>query len=590
MDGNGYMRSEMNEQEEVEGSAVVPTCYRESDMQVTVEQGPVVNVQSDLTYTSALLPALRKRQYEVAKWLVEGGAEVNVQDNDGGGYGYFALMCVTEDRHCGCDVVKLLIEKGAKVNMQTNYGRSALMAASGNGQCEVVELLIQKGAEVNMQDSDGRSALIQASQCGYCNVVKLLTEKDAKVNVQTKMGQSALMLASQYGYCDVVKLLLEKGAKVNMPDNAGESALTIAIEKGNSDVVKLLIEKLTAQTGSGLPSAVEQGSVVPVNVQSLLTSALLLAMRKRHYEVFKLLVGGGADVNVQDNDRYGYFPLMYATEDRYCDVIKQLIKKGAEVNMQNNGGRSALMVASVNGHCEAVEQLIEKGAEVNMQDNSGRSALTEASTYRRCDVVKLLLEKGAKVNVQTKIGQSALMLASQYGNCDVVKLLLEKGAEVNMPDNAVKAALIVAIEKGHSDVIKLLMEKLTSQAGSGLSAVTTEHEEGHQDVVQRVVNSEGLSASESDKKAELIEEHSVGTSAHCSGGTAIELVSQEREDDVVKATSKGPVPSPLSVRGDSPSSESGHPSLKREASSSLTDLMPSPKQLKGMWYCIGGNF
>ena len=271
------------------------------------------------------------------------------------------------------------------------------------------------------------------------------------------------------------------------------------------------------------------------------------------------------------------------TRERESDVH---VEQGPVVNLQSTL-MSALLSASEEGHYEAVKVLIESGAEVNMQNNTGYSALMGASQHGHCDVVKLLIEKGADVNMQTKIGWSALMIASQNGYCDLVKMLIEKGAEVNMLDNAGKSALIIASRNGHPDVIKLLIEKLAAQAGSGLSAVTTEHEK---DVVQQVVNSEGQSVSGKNKKAELIEEHSVGTSVDCSGETAIEWVSQERDNDVVKATNKGPVPSLLSVGGDSPSSEFGHPSLKRESSSSLTELMPSPKQRKGMCYCITYNY
>ena len=52
--------------------------------------------------------------------------------------------------------------------------------------------------------------------------------------------------------------------------------------------------------------------------------------------------------------------------------------------------------------------------------------------------------------------------------------------------------------------------------------------------------------------------------------------------DGIKTSSDGPVPAYLSVGG-GVDSESG---LKREASSTPIELMPSPKQHKGMYFCI----
>ncbi len=65
------------------------------------------------------------------------------------------------------DVVKVLIEKGAQVNMQNNDGLSTLMLASLCGCSNVVKILIEKGAQVNMQNNDGWSALMAASQNGH---------------------------------------------------------------------------------------------------------------------------------------------------------------------------------------------------------------------------------------------------------------------------------------------------------------------------------------------------------------------------------------------------------------------------------------
>jgi len=47
--------------------------------------------------------------------------------------------------------VKYLIEKGAQVNIQDNNGISSLHIASQEGHLEVVKYLIEKRAQVNMQ-------------------------------------------------------------------------------------------------------------------------------------------------------------------------------------------------------------------------------------------------------------------------------------------------------------------------------------------------------------------------------------------------------------------------------------------------------
>ena len=64
-------------------------------------------------------------------------------------------------------MAKLLLENGAQVDLQQNDGWSALMLASRCGHCEVAKLLLENGAQVDLQQNDRSSALISASQNGH---------------------------------------------------------------------------------------------------------------------------------------------------------------------------------------------------------------------------------------------------------------------------------------------------------------------------------------------------------------------------------------------------------------------------------------
>ncbi len=54
----------------------------------------------------------------------------------------------------------LLLEKGAQIDLQDNDGDSALTLASCNGHTEVTALLLEKGAQIDMLNKHGRSALM----------------------------------------------------------------------------------------------------------------------------------------------------------------------------------------------------------------------------------------------------------------------------------------------------------------------------------------------------------------------------------------------------------------------------------------------
>ncbi len=150
----------------------------------------------------------------------------------------YALMlaCIEGD----FAVVKLLLEKGAKVNLQREDGWSSLMVACENGHVDVANLLLENGAKVDLQAPDGWSSLMLACKSGHVDVAKLLLEKGAKVDLQGIHGRSSLMWACEDDHVDVAKLLLEKGAKVDLQDNRQQSSLMLVCENGHVDMAKLL--------------------------------------------------------------------------------------------------------------------------------------------------------------------------------------------------------------------------------------------------------------------------------------------------------------------------------------------------------------
>ena len=123
-------------------------------------------------------------------------------------------------------VIKFLIELGAEVNVQNIDGDTALIIASRERKTWGAKLLIELGAEVNVQNYKGDTALIIASREAYIELAELLIEAEADVNVENNSGETALSLIQEkiedakrdshyhkhpYGY--IVKLLIEAGAK-----------------------------------------------------------------------------------------------------------------------------------------------------------------------------------------------------------------------------------------------------------------------------------------------------------------------------------------------------------------------------------------
>ena len=115
------------------------------------------------------------------------------------------------------DVVKVLVEKGANINAQDEDGQTALHLANGREPIEeyfylkVITCLIENGANVNVQDKNGNTPL-----------------------------HNSLNNANIAGDLKIPKLLIKKGANIEATNNKGEAPFDIARKKFNENFLEFL--------------------------------------------------------------------------------------------------------------------------------------------------------------------------------------------------------------------------------------------------------------------------------------------------------------------------------------------------------------
>jgi ankyrin repeat protein len=177
------------------------------------------------------------------KELVEAGVDINDQDES---YGTTALMMACQ--YNLVDIAKYLIEKGADISIQSNSGQTALMASASASQ-ELFNLLIANGADFSVKDNSGYSAFtlsitgVLMERVGLEIAGKLL-ELGADVNEAATSGAAAgytcLMMAARNQRPDIANFLIEHGANVNAKAADGSTALSLAEKKGDQEMVALL--------------------------------------------------------------------------------------------------------------------------------------------------------------------------------------------------------------------------------------------------------------------------------------------------------------------------------------------------------------
>ena len=93
---------------------------------------------------------------------------------------------------------------------------------------------------------------------------------------------------------------------------------------------------------------------------------IIEAVYNEHYDIAKLLIYNGADVNVSDSDRTA---LHYAIDNSDYDMVKLLIDNGADIKKNTDDGDSPLLLTDSNW--KLIKLLIEKGANPHVIDEFG---------------------------------------------------------------------------------------------------------------------------------------------------------------------------------------------------------------------------
>ncbi|MFJ5766949.1 ankyrin repeat domain-containing protein [Lysinibacillus sp. NPDC093210] len=155
------------------------------------------------------------------------------------------LLIATHENYI--EVAKRLIDAGADINQQDHIQDSAYLYAGAQGKTEILKYMIEH-AEPNQKivNRYGGNTLIPAAEKGHLNNVRVLLE-DGKVNInhQNKFGYTALIEAvaltdGSVVYQQIVQELLAYNANKELRDNSGKTALDYAKEMGYTKMIEML--------------------------------------------------------------------------------------------------------------------------------------------------------------------------------------------------------------------------------------------------------------------------------------------------------------------------------------------------------------
>ncbi len=160
---------------------------------------------------SPLHHAIRNGETEMARYLLDNGATVEILDS----IGNTPLHRAAEAKQIAG--VRLLLERGANPNARiaTNQNRTLLHLTTSSDFTEIANALIQGNADVNALDSVEQTPLHFAVHDDNLVLVRLLLAKGINdVNARGRTG-TPLDLAAVRGNTEMAELLLDNGAHID---------------------------------------------------------------------------------------------------------------------------------------------------------------------------------------------------------------------------------------------------------------------------------------------------------------------------------------------------------------------------------------
>ncbi len=147
------------------------------------------------------------------------------------------------------EIAKSLIDSGADINKQDAIQDSPYLYAGAQGKTEILSYMLAHATpDQAITNRFGGNALIPAAEKGHLDNVKiLLTDPRVDINHQNNYGYTALIEAvalrdGSQVYQEIVAELLNHGADTTLLDNYGKSALDYANELGYGNMARMIQE------------------------------------------------------------------------------------------------------------------------------------------------------------------------------------------------------------------------------------------------------------------------------------------------------------------------------------------------------------
>jgi ankyrin repeat protein len=395
--------------------------------------GADINVQNDTLQTSgarmtALEAAISLNQPKVCKFLLEAGADPNIQSPFGGSALHYAF------EYHRTDMAEWLLDHGANpfLGKSNPYNRETpLEMAIRQDDVKLVLRMLKDGRKYfELAKTGGRRSQPKQTFAAYL----------------AGHGPSFLSAAAQRGELEVVEALLKAG--VSARTNAPASAPLLQA---------FAVSKAMAAKGEHFDSA------------RWLQIRDLLIKNGAAYDVFAATAMGdieqaqrlsSADKSAgQARDRDGQTPLHWAVQNDQLPLTSFWLEAGVPPAATNFAGQTALHIAAAKGLVEQVKLLLAAHAPTEARDTNGCTPAEAAIQARQPGTIRLFLNDKAVAAHPERGTTLPIHEAAAAGNISALDALTETTNLMEARNELGLTPFQVAVRQGHLAAAALLVDK-----------------------------------------------------------------------------------------------------------------------------------
>lgn len=404
------------------------------------------NADIDSSYNHFLHNAVYYNDASLLSSLLARGAKVDVLDQDGYKSVYYAFS------YGYTSLSNMLIDHGAKFNSSDLGFVDIITDVMAEDNVSSLEVLLKIGASVDDKAGGMRILSKAVKQCAE-NCVKLLIKKGVEVNAKDSDGKTPMHYVAFDENINILDMLLKAGVSVHQLDSSGKGVVYYALYEDN----KVIAEKLVA-AGAKIDMSKQH------NLELLHHAAKSGYINTVTYMLESEIFGNVSKkiaVNMPDDQDNAAF--MYAMQNKHFDIVKLFISHGADVDYQDSAGKTMVHHAAKHGHVDTIRHLYGYKADFSILDNSGKTALYYALnggsvTNAHIATAAYLYSVGEKLDFTVYDNAILIHQAAKSGNIQLVTFLKSKGADLNYTDASGMKPVYYALKSGYPETAKQMFK------------------------------------------------------------------------------------------------------------------------------------